>query len=176
MDRFEVADPDPRLYAVLAAEGFGETLFNPRQHRSCELVERYALHLAVDVVARLGLAELLAEPVTVDGLLAACAFVPGFRVPLRWLLDRLALAGLVTRDADERYRLVAHLPSPELAALRAAGLASDPSYAPAYALLDAAAELYPAVARGEASGEQVLFRKAALWFAYFDNANGYYAI
>src|SRR5437867_4281810 len=68
-------------------------------------------------------------------------------------------------------------PDPRIyAVLAAAGLASDPSYAPAYALLAAAADLYPAVARGEASGEQDLFRKAALWFAYFSNTNGYYAI
>src|SRR5207249_9099345 len=52
----------------------------------------------------------------------------------------------------------------------------DPSYAPAFALLDAAAALYPAVARGEIDGERVLFRRAALWFAYLSNANGYYAI
>jgi len=49
---------DPRLYALLAQAGFGDALFNPRQHRSCELVEHYVLQLAIDLVARLELAPL----------------------------------------------------------------------------------------------------------------------
>ena len=176
MGASEIRPPDPRLYAVLAEAGFSEALFNPRQHRSCELVERYALHLAIDVVGRLGIVDLLAAGATVDEMLAARRFVARFAVPLRWLVDRLALANLITRESEGRYRLVTRLPAPALDDVRAEGLASDPSYAPAFALLDAAAALYPAVARGETDGEQVLFRRAALWFAYFSNANGYYAI
>jgi len=172
----DVPPPDPRLYAVLAEAGFSDAVFNPRQHRSCELVERHALHLAIDLVGRLGLAELLADGVTVDEAMAARGFVARFRVALRWVLDRLARGGLLGRDPGGRYRLVGPLPAPARDAVRAAGLASDPSYGPAFALLDAAADLYPAVARGEVDGEAALFRRAALWFAYFSNANGLYAI
>jgi SAM-dependent methyltransferase len=168
--------PDPRLYALLAEAGFGDALFNPTQHRSCELVDRYVLQRAVELIGALGLAEPLARPQTLDALLAARGFVSGFRIPLRWLLDRLALEGLVARDAGDTYHLPSPLPRPDLAALRAEGLAADPSYAPVYALVDEAAEIYPAVARGATSGEAALFRKAALWFAYFSNANGYYAL
>jgi SAM-dependent methyltransferase len=169
MDRSE-------LDAVLAEAGFDATLFNPRQHESCELVERYALALAIDLAGRLELGPALAGGVGLDELLAARGFVPRFRIALAWILDRLALAGLLSRDGAGRYRLVRPLSDPDLAPLRTAGIALDPSYAPAYALLDEAAALYPAVARGEASGEQALFRKLALWFAYFSNANSYYAI
>ena len=167
--------PDPRLYALLAEAGFGGELLNPRKHRSCELVDAYVLGHVVHLVDRLGLAAPLARASTVDDLLSARAFVPGFHIPLRWLLERLTAEGLVQRD-DDGYRLAGPLPPMDLAALRAEALDADPSYAPTLALVEAAAAIYPAVARGETSGEAALFRKAALWFAYFSNENGYYAL
>src|SRR6059058_1679228 len=198
MPPFVPSPVDPRLYALLAEAGFGDVLFNPRQHRSCELVEHYALELAIDLAARLGLPPLLAEPRSVEELLAARGFVPRFAPALGWLLERLALAGVVARAAGARYRLPGPLPSPDLTALRAEGgarhrrggrrpargrrplraegLAADSSYAPAFALLDEAATLYPRVARGETDGESALFRKLPLWAAYFSNQNGYYAL
>src|SRR5437773_9928484 len=127
---------DPRLYALLAEAGFGDALFNPRQHRSCELVEHYVLQLAIDLVTRLELAPLLAEPRSVEELLAARGFVPRFAPALGWLLQRLVLAGVPAREPGRRYRLLGPPPSPDLAALRAEGLAADASYAPAFALLD----------------------------------------
>jgi SAM-dependent methyltransferase len=165
----------PAAYAVLAEANLGPELFNPRQHRACELAELYALQHAIGLVDRLGLAALLAAPRTIDEILAAAGFVPAFRPALAWVLERLADALLVARDAG-RFRLPAALPTPALDAVRAAGLAEDPSYAPAYTLLDEAAALYPRVARGETSGERALFLRASLWAAYFDNRNGYYAL
>ena len=176
MPPFVPSPVDPRLYALLAQAGFGDALFNPRQHRSCELVEHYALQLAIDVVTRLELVPLLAEPRSVEELLAARGFVPRFAPALGWLLERLALAGVAAREAGGRYRLAAPLPAPDPAAVRAEGLAADASYAPAFALIDEAAALYPRVARGETSGESALFRKLPLWVAYFSNQNGYYAL
>jgi len=95
--------------------------------------------------------------------------------PLRWLLERLATEGFVERD-DAGFRLLGPLPRTDLGAIRAEALDADPSYAPAFALVDEAAAIYPAVARGETSGDAALFRKAALWFAYFSNENAYYAL
>src|SRR5213593_5058573 len=83
--------------------------------------------LAIDVVTRLELVPLLAEPRSVEEILAARGFVPRFAPALRWLLERLALAGVVEREADGRYRLATPLPSPDLEALRAEGLAADAS-------------------------------------------------
>src|SRR5262249_59883525 len=40
---FVVQPLDPRAYERLAAVGLSPDPFNPAQHRSCELVERYAL-------------------------------------------------------------------------------------------------------------------------------------
>ncbi len=172
----DVPAPDPRLYAVLAEVGFGPELFNPRQHRACELVERYALALATALFGHLGLADRLREWTTAERLLAQTGFVPTFRPALAWLLARLARAGLLEHDGS-RYRLAQPLPDhPPSEELRTAVLEADPSYAPALALLEQAAALYPPVARGETGGEEALFRRAALWFAYFSNQNGYYAI
>jgi SAM-dependent methyltransferase len=171
----ETPPADPRLYAVLAEAGLAEDLVNPRQHRSCELVERYALEHAIALADGLGLGDLLAEPRTVDDLLAARGFVASFSHALRWLLERLAGAGLVEREGA-RYVRRALLPAPLLDAVRAAGNETDPAYAPAYALLDEAAAIYPRVARGETSGERALFLRAALWVSYFSNANPYYAL
>ncbi len=76
------------------------------------------------------------------------------------------------------YRL-RHTPwQPELARLRALGLDIDCTNAPTLDLLDEAASLYPAVARGEQSGEQGLFGAQAipLWLNYFHNDNLTYAV
>jgi SAM-dependent methyltransferase len=176
---FSVAPVDPRVYAILAEAGFSEDLFNPRQHRSCELVELYVLHLAIELIRQLGVEDLLAHPRTVEELLDARGFVPAFSVPLRWLLERLGVAALVKCEPERdrrRYRLRSPLPQAELAGLRTEGLEADPSYAPAFALVDEAAAIYPRVARGETTGERALFQKVGLWSAYFSNENGYYAL
>ena len=157
----DVAPPDPRLYALLRDEGFGDEVFNRRQHRTCELVERYARALATGLVDALDLHDALGRGASVDEILATAGFVPAFRPALTWLVDYVACVDppAVTTDV-----------------LRAAILDLDASYAPALALLDEAAAIYPHVARGETTGEHALFRRAALWFAYFSNDNGYYAI
>jgi SAM-dependent methyltransferase len=175
MTAFARRQLDARAFAVFAEAGLPPALFNPRQHASCELVDLYVLALAVETAHRLELPRLLAEPRTLDELHVAGGFAPGFRVPLRWLVRRLVQAGLVARDGAT-HRLPAPLPIAPREELRAEGIASDPSYAPVYALLDEAAALYPAVARGEIAAEPVLLRKAGLWFAYFTNANAYYAL
>jgi SAM-dependent methyltransferase len=171
--------PDPRLYAILADSGFGDDLFNPIQHRSCELVDTYADALVTDIVERLGVRPLLDTPRTVTELLAGSGHVPTFAATLHWLLGRLAAIGVVRADGEgdaRTYVLAATAPIVDRDAVRAACLASSPSYAPAFALLDEAAALYPRVARGEVSGERALFQKIALWVAYFSNDHAYYAL
>ena len=170
---FVASELDPRVRTLLADAGFG-ALFTPRQHWCCELVEHYVLCLAIDLVRRLDVD--LQRPTSVDEILAARGWSDAFRIPLRWLLARLAAAGHAVDDGSGRWCLVRPLPDVDLPALRGEAIAADPSYAPVYALLDETAAIYPAVARGETTGEVALFRKAALWFAYFSNANAYYAL
>jgi SAM-dependent methyltransferase len=171
----EIRPLDPRAYEVLAEAGLGPALFNPRQHRSCELVERYARELAIDLCARLGILHALRVPQTAEFVRDTRAFVPAFDRALRWLLEHACRAGALAREGG-MYRLAAPPPAPALAAIKAAGLAEDPTSVPAYDLLDVAAELYPRVARGEVQAERALFLRVGLWVSYFNNANGYYAL
>jgi polyketide synthase PksN len=175
MTRFPIIPPDDELFAILAEAGFGADLFNPRQHRSCELVDLYALQLAIDLLDRLALRPLLATPQPVDRLLGARGFVPTFRPALAWLLGCLSTAGVLECAGDD-YRLAGAPPAIDLARLRTEGVESDPAYEPSFALLDVAASLYPEVARGAVDAERALFSKVTLWVAYFSNANGYYAL
>ncbi len=171
----DVPAPDPVAYALLADAGFGPDPFNPAQHRSCMLVERYALEVTLAVCADLGVLDRLDIPRTIPALLEACHLVPAFARPLAWLLARLELAGHVARTGEYVLR-TGSAPAPARSAVRAAGLAADPAYAPAYDLLDVAAELYPRVARGEVRAERALFLRVGLWVAYFSNDNAYYAL
>ena len=175
---------DPRAYPLLAEAGFGADLFNPTQHRACELVEAYAVHQAIAVARALELGAMLTAPRSAGELLADAGFVPSFARGLAWLLARLTDADLLVRSADadlvaageHRYSLRSTLPEPELAAIRDAGLRTDGAYEPAYDLLDATAAAYPRVARGETTGERALLARAGLWARYFTNTNPYYAI
>ncbi len=171
----DVEPLDARAYTLLAEAGLGRDLFNPRQHRGCELVERYARDLALDLCVRLGTFDRLHAPASVASVRDACGFVPAFDRPLGWLLEHARHAGVLVRDGDA-YRLDAPPPAPALAEIKSAGLDENPAYAPAYELLDVAAALYPRVARGEVQAERALFLRVGLWMAYFSNANGYYAL
>jgi len=173
-DALDVPPPDLRIYPLLAAAGLSDAVFNPRQHRSCELVERYVDALATDVVRALGSAPPVDAARPLDALLRAAALPAAFDTRARWLLDRLVGAGLVACDAAG-YRGTG-APAPPRDALRAAILDADASYAAAVELLDEAAAAYPRVARGETTGEAALLRRLALWVRYFANTNGYYAL
>jgi hypothetical protein len=120
---FTASPLDPRVHALLADAGFG-ALFHPRQHWCCELVDHYVLCLAVELVRGLE----LDRPASVDEVLAARGWSAAFRIPLGWLLARLAAAGLAACDADGCWTLGA-LPAVDLAGLRAEALAADASYA-----------------------------------------------
>ena len=172
------APADPRMLSLLAEAGFGAETFNPRQHRSCELVDLYVLRLAIHLTGELGLEPLHVEPCTARDLLRTRGFAPAFQAPLVWLLEWLACSGVVRREGtgEPLYSLVGPLPDAGLAAARAEGIASDPSYEATYEMLDEAAAVYPKVAAGEVSGERALFHKVNLWTDYFSNTNGYYAL
>jgi SAM-dependent methyltransferase len=163
----DVHPPDPRLYPPLAAAGLSPDPFDPTQDRACKLVDLYTLHVAIDLLRELADPALLASGASADDLLVKGGYVASFRPALGWLLGRAAAAGIDVRMP---------LPRTDRAAVRAACLAVDASYVPAFMLVDEAAALYPRVARGEINGDRALLMKASLWVAYFDNRNGYYAL
>jgi SAM-dependent methyltransferase len=163
----DVTPPDSRLYAPLAAVGLSPDPFDSIQDRACKLVDLYTLHVTIDLLRELADPALLARGASADELLAKGGYVATFRPALVWLLGRAAAAGIDVREP---------LPQTDREAVRAACLAIDPSYVPAFTLMDVAAALYPPVARGETNGDRALLMKASLWVAYFDNRNGYYAL
>src|SRR5262245_16109184 len=163
----DVSPPDSRLYPPLAAVGLSPDPFDPRQDRACKLVDLYTLHVTVELLRELADPALLADGASADDLFVKGGFATAFRPAFGWLFGRAAEGGVDVR---------APLPRTDRAAVRDACLALEPSYAPAFTLIDEAAALYPRVARGEANGDRALLMKASLWVAYFANANGYYAL
>jgi SAM-dependent methyltransferase len=173
-------DPGPRPAGVEPLLGELEpALFDERFHASCELVERYAADLAVELAATLGLAEELAAGATADEIAAERGFDAAFAPALDALLVRLAASGdLETVGEPPRYRAARPLRASERAALRSEGLALDDRLAATFDLLDAAAAAYPEVAAGTASGEQILLAPACvqLWLSYFSAGNRVYSV
>jgi SAM-dependent methyltransferase len=181
MPDFNACRADPRLAPLLA--GFPPGLFEDRLYRSIQWADHYVLALTLDVVGELGLAPLLlAEPDTAAGLCAKRGLRASFAPRLDWLLRRTATAGLLQTAAvpaagETGYQAPAPLPQANLEELRGAGVAIDPRNAPTLALLDAAAATWPALAHGEATGEEALLGAGVigLWLDYFSNDNLLYA-
>ena len=167
------------LYALLAGEGYGPDLFNPRQHECGELVEEYALHSAIQVVGALGIVGALQAPRAVSELIGFAGLAPSFEAPLAWLLRLLAYWDVAAWDHGEeaqRFHLRSSLPADARQRLRARCSELDPDCLPNLNLFDAAAAVYPRVARGEVKAEQALLGRADLWSAYFSNHNSIYAL
>ncbi len=175
--------PDPRLAPLLA--GYPADVFDARLHESIGLAETYTLHLAVDVLQRLGARPRLREPRRAAELAADLGVVAGFVPALSWLLGRLAAAGILlaapaapAAAGGARYQSAGPWPDPQTAALRRRMAAIDGRNLAALDLLDAAAAAYPAIATGSMTGEQALLSPEAipLWLAYFSNRNPLYAV
>jgi SAM-dependent methyltransferase len=177
--RFEIGQSDPRLTECLRE--FPPSIFSERLYQSIELMERYSIELAVDLLDRLNVVEQLGEWRSADELCALLCFQPRFNLALQWILARLVETGCTEVKADgttRRYRL-GNMPwQPDLKHLRAFGVNIDPSNAATLDLLDHAANLYPAVATGRQSGDQSVFgpQNVPLWLNYFHNDNLTYAV
>jgi len=176
---FEIPASDPRLAQLL--HEFPAALFSERRYQSIELMERYSIELAVDLSRRLNLIDQLNEWRSVDELCGLLSFQPRFKFALRWILERLiegGCAGARNEGAARSYRLL-HAPwEPDLKYFRTLGLNIDPGNAATLDLLDHAASLYPAVARGGQGGDHNLLgpQGVSLWLNYFHNDNSTYAV
>jgi SAM-dependent methyltransferase len=177
--KFQVGRSDPRLAECL--KEFPAATFSELLYQSMELMERYSIELAVDLLGQLNLVQQLAAWRSVDELCGVLSFQPRFRVALQWILARLLESGcLQMRDngATRAYRLRNTPWEPDLNYLRALGLNIDPANAATLDLLDYAASTYPAVATGRQSGDHNLFgpQGIPLWLNYFHNENLTYAV
>src|SRR5262245_15879039 len=157
------------------------SLFDDAFVRSCQLIEEYVVRLALGAFRATGLERALAEPATVDEVVVRAGLVPAIaRVPVAWLARTLAARAWIESDragGDARYRLARVLPVLDPNEILAEQEAVDARCLPSYRIAALAAECYPAVLRGEVSGEQALFGPEGIvaWSKYFSNANPLYA-
>jgi SAM-dependent methyltransferase len=156
-------------------------LFDDEFVASCDLHEEYVARLALALFRSTGLEAACRTEATVEQAVARTGMAPAVaRVPVAWILEVLAARGWLKSSArpDSRYWLAHVLPELDPGEMLAAQEAHDPRCLPSYALAALAAEHYPAVLRGETTGEQALFgpEGISLWVKYFSNANPLYAI
>jgi len=150
--------------------------------RSSVLYEEYVFRLTLEVFRRAGLEAVCAKPVTTGEAISYAGMEERVaHVPLDWILRGLAARGVLHAYAEGgavRYRLPGDLPGLDPAAVHAAQTDHDPAVLPSYAIAALAADHYPAVLRGEMTGERVLFGpdRIGLWVDYFSNENPLYAI
>jgi SAM-dependent methyltransferase len=177
--KFETGRSDPRLAECL--KEFPPAIFSERLYQSIELMERYSIELAVDLLGQFNLAEELSAWRSADELCGLLGFQSRFRVALQWILARLLETGCIEAQSDRRTRFYRLGKTPwklDLKYVRALGLNIDPANAATLDLLDYAASAYPAVATGRQSGDHNLFgpQGVPLWLKYFDNDNLTYAV
>src|SRR4029453_2370595 len=89
--KFETGRSDPRLAEYL--EEFPPAIFSERLYQSIELMERYSIELAVDLLGQLNLAEQLDAWRSADELCELLRLQPRFRLPFHWMLTRLGKHG-----------------------------------------------------------------------------------
>ena len=176
---FESQPRDPRLEDWL--KDYPPSIFSEQLYQSIELMERYSIELASGLLDQLGLRDPLRQWCSPEELCRLLGFQEQFRFAIGWILQRLIETGCVEERTDAHARRYRLRESPKLTGtgrLRAAGINIDPANEATLDLLDHAASLYPAVARGEQSGEQGMFDShgIALWLNYFNNANLTYAV
>ncbi len=181
---FDPPPRDERLAELL--QQYPAPLFSEQLYRSIELMERYSIDLTIEVLTELRAFDQLGQSRSAAELCEILSFQPQFTFPMEWLCQRLVETGCVEAQTGPNpggknarcYRLRSLPWRPDLMHLRAAGLEIDSANAATLELLDKAASLYPAVARGEQSGEQALFgaQGIPLWLNYFSNKNPTYAV
>jgi polyketide synthase PksN len=177
--KFQAGRSHPRLAECL--KEFPPAIFSERLYQSIELMERYSIELAVDLLGQLNLVEQLGEWRSTDELCGILDFQPRFKLALQWILARLAGTSCLQAQGDgaaRSYRLRNTPWKSDLQYLRALGLSIDPANAATLDLLDYAASAYPAVATGRQSDDHNLFgpQGIPLWLNYFHNDNLTYAV
>src|SRR6188768_1788820 len=96
--KFDTGVSDPRLAECL--KEFPAAIFSERLYQSIELMERYSIELALDLLGQLNLAEQLGTWRSADELCNLLDFQPRFRLPLHWILTRLVETGCVEVQSD----------------------------------------------------------------------------
>src|SRR5438132_10763974 len=148
---FKPRPRDPRLAEWLRdypADVFGDGLY-----QSIELMERYSIELAINALRELDVLDHIDEWHSSDELCRTLGFQPRFSSALGWLLERVVETNCIEaqwQSGDTRlYRLRRAPWASDLVQLRDLAMEIDRGNAATLDLLDHAASIYPAVARGE---------------------------
>jgi SAM-dependent methyltransferase len=159
-----------------------QPLFDDRFICSWDLSEEYIGRLACSIFHAIGLDRGFEQETTVREAIARAGLdVATASVPVQWLASTLVARGSMTyvmADGQSRYRLSTPLEVADAQEIAQAQDRHDASCMPSYTLAAMAAEQYPAVLRGELTGEQALFGPEGIsaWVKYFSNANPLYGI
>ena len=150
---------------------------------SFDLFDEYVARLALAAFRTTGLDEACrqeasaAEAVARLGLSAPIALAP-----CAWILATLAarnwIAVSTSATGERRFRTLAALPVLDTGEILERQRVHDPRCLPSFDLAAMAANHYPAVLRGETTGEQALFGAEGIlpWVRYFSGDNPLYAV
>jgi len=154
-------------------------LFDVAFIRSCLLYDELVYRLALGVFRDAGLDAAARQPGTAEEFAARAGLEAGRAVrPVDWILRQLAARQVLDVDGSGRFRRREPAPVLDPVSVREEQLRHDASWLPSYVLAETVARDYPAFLRGETTGEEILFSpvRFRLWFDYFSNDNGLYAI
>ncbi|MBI3526449.1 MAG: methyltransferase [Betaproteobacteria bacterium] len=150
---------------------------------SFDLFEEYVARLTLSLFRSTGLAAACRNKATVSQAAARAGLVPGAAlVPASWILTMLAsrkwIDTTLGANGERLYRVEQALPALDPDEILEKQRAHDARCLPSYEIAALAAAHYPAVLRGQTSGEQALFGPAGIipWVRYFSNDNPLYAI
>jgi SAM-dependent methyltransferase len=150
---------------------------------SFDLFEEYVARLTLGLFRTLGLEAACRPDASIEQAVARTGLAPAMAlVPVSWILAMLASRKWIgTRlgpDGIRRYRVEQALPVLDANEILEQQRAQDPRCLPSFEIAALAAAHYPAVLRGQATGEQALFGPEGIvpWVRYFSNENPLYAI
>lgn len=150
---------------------------------SFDLFEEYIARLTLSLFRTTGLEAACRNETTVTQAVALAGLTPGMAlVPSSWILRMLASRKWVDTKVgphgERHYRIGQSLPVLDADEILERQRAHDPRCLPSYEIAALAAAHYPAVLRGQISGEQALFGPEGIipWVRYFSNDNPLYAI
>ncbi len=150
---------------------------------SFDFLEEYIARLTLALFRSTGLEAACRSEATVSQAVARAGLTPSAAlVPVSWILAMLASRNWIdTRvgpHGERRYRIGQSLPVLDADEIIERQRAHDPACLPSFEIAALTAAHYPAVLRGQTSGEQALFGPEGIvpWVKYFSNDNPLYAI
>jgi len=170
-----VSLPDVAM-ANLPAEWFNEKLFAGN-----ELIHQYTSEHAVEIYARLNLADFMRQYHSVRQILHHHGYAESFFHAMEWICRMLEERGVISSCVEKDtvlYKQIKPLPEVNIEALKRSILKLDNRHLSMLRLIETASRAYIDVAKDLVRGEEALFGvgELQLWMDYFNNDNPLYAL